>query len=396
MLLHTKKNLVFFLFLLTLLLSLSGCSQWSAVESTSDENQTADSSKLFPLWTEANDLFSDYKKTGGEVALLTDISSIADHGFNQAAYEGIKAYAHAAGVSYSHYSASSNTPEEYIRLIETAASNKAKLIVCAGAHYAQAIAVCQTVYPDVDFLLLDSVPINQDGKKAEISENVYCIMFKEEQAGYLAGYMAVMEGYTHLGFIGGEQLPSVKRYGYGFLQGINAASGKLGNTSNIKVNYWYSGTFEADDRIAKLSSQWYQSGTEIIFSCGGSLYESVLSSAESNNKKLIGVDVNQSHLSDLFLTSAMKGVRRAVIIALDDYFAYGCTWPDEMGGEAISYGAEETCIELPTDNDSWRFQRVSLEDYLALFTSLKKGTITVSDSISSPPDVEITVSYFND
>lgn len=341
------------------------------------------------------DLYHDYKETGGEVALITDFSNVLDKGFNEAAYEGAKIYAQAAGVSYSYYSATEDTEEEYIKIMENAIQTGSRLLICAGYNLEQAVGELQSVYPDVDFLLLDGVPIDASGKEIPLTPNVHCITYREEEAGYLAGYIAVLDGYTKFGFIGGQEVPTVIRYGHGYLQGINDAALVTGNESQIDVNYWYSDTFNPDKEISQMAQEWYEDGTEIIFSCGGAIYESILEAADLCDGKMIGVDVNQSALSPRIITSAMKGITNSVIITLDDYIANGSCWDDTAAGQIACYGAEEKCIELPTDDDSWRFQNVQTDTYDSLFIQLKKGEIVVEDDIQTTPSVSINVTYIN-
>ena len=339
------------------------------------------------------DYYGDYQETGGEVALVIDFSNVIDNGFNQAAYEGARTYACAAGVSYSYYSASQNTEEEYEKTLMTAIENHAKFIICAGSHFEQAMGNIQNDYPDIYFLMLDGVPKDASGKELPIASNVHCIAYHEEEAGYLAGYMTVLEGYTNLGFIGGEQLPAVQRYGMGYLQGIDDAARELGISDNVTVNYWYANTFQPGENVEKVSAEWYESGTQVIFACGGSLYESVLASAERFNGLLIGADTDQSNISELFLTSAMKEIKYSVIMALDDYFACGNIWSEALSGKMISYGAEDKCIGLPLTDNAWRFKKASYADYTKLLSHIKTGEIEISASTSTKLKTSIHVVY---
>ena len=413
-------KIIWMVSLLTLLALSTGCentgpdSAVTVTESTADTEGTFEgvdsldpqasptaSSGIDFIFQDKNDaqlmdeLYHDYKTTGGEVAVVTDRSNILDSGYNQAVFNGAATYAQAAGVSYSFYSAGTDSEAEYEKVITDAIDAGASLVICASSHFAQAIGSLQDTWPDIHFLLLDAVPINASGDTVPISKNVHCIQYQEEEAGYLAGYLCVMDGYSQFGFIGGETLPSVIRYGYGYLQGIDAAAKKLGVSDTIHVNYWYSGTFYPQDNIADKAESWYRTGTEVIFACGGSIYESILPSANVFDGYLIGVDVDQSQLSHRFLTSAMKGIENSVIISLDDYFAYGNTWSKEYAGQMISYGADKKCIELPVTDDAWRFERVSFEDYETLLSNLKTGEVHVDNSITLPPDVSISVTYCN-
>ena len=332
---------------------------------------------------------------GAQVALVTDVSSVMDNGFNQAALQGIQTYADGAGVVYTCYSTGEDTLDSYEETILMAIQDKAELIICAGSHYEQAVGRLQSDYNDIYFLLLDGVPRDSYGNITDIESNVHCITYREEEAGYLVGYMAVLEGCRQFGFIGGEELPSVQKYGYGYLQGIDAAADSLGSSDEIQVDYWYADTFSPNKQIEEISAEWYQTGTEIIFACGGALYQSVLSAAEEYGGMLIGADVDQSEISGLFLTSAMKGIESSVIIALDDFFASGRKWPQELAGNVVSYGAKEKCISLPVQNSAWRFQTATTDEYLRVLARLRSGDIQIPVDLDAVPETSVTVIYHN-
>lgn len=406
---HGKPQNPIIICMLILLFICSGCGSSSA---TGEETKSPDTGSTVaptapseqsdsqapaesPVPDAEKDYYGDYKKTGGKVALVTDCRSIDDNGVNQAAYEGAKTYAQAAGVSYSYYSAAENTADAYEQALMTAVENNAKLVICSGSHFEQALGGLQNAYPDIHFLMLDGVPKDSSDKELPIAPNVHCISYHEEEAGYLAGYMTVMEGYTKLGFIGGEKLPSVQRYGTGFLQGIDAAAKELAVSDEITVDYDYADTFLPDESIGEISSQWYEAGTEVIFACGGSIYESVLSSAESCGGLLIGADTDHSSISPLFLTSAMKEIRYSVIMTLDDYFACGNIWSENLAGQASIYGVSDKCIGLPVSENAWRFEKVSYSDYTDILSRMKNGKIQIISDINSAPDISIQVNYHN-
>lgn len=360
---------------------------------TDDQTPDDTTSDQKPVNVQEQETENHCQITGGQVALVIDVGSAMDGGFNQAALNGAQTYAEAADISYSYYSAGEDTPESYEKAVLTAIENDAALVICAGSHFEQAVGQLQEEYADVYFLLLDGVPRDSGGDEVKIASNVHCITYQEEEAGYLAGYMAVLDGYTKLGFIGGERLPSVEQYGYGYLQGIDAAAAVMDNRDDISVEYWYAGTFMADRQIEEVSSEWYEAGTEVIFTCGGSLYQSVLKSAEPHGGRLIGVDVDQSDVSGLFLTSAMKGIDSSVIDALDEFYANGRSWPKGIAGNVVSYGAKEKCVRLPVQAAAWRFQTATMKDYLEVLAGLKSGGIQVSDDIDMQPETTVSVIY---
>lgn len=336
------------------------------------------------------DPYGDYKETGGEIAFVTD-GSVEDGGYNEAIYNGVRMYALGAGISYSYYHADTNAPESYQETVQRAVEDKAGLIVCAGDVFGEAVGALQETCPQTSFLLVDAVPYDIDGEELPIAENVHCILFHEEQAGYLAGYMAVWEGYRNLGFIGGREEPAVQRYGYGYLQGINAAAKDL-SLNDVVVNYWYSGTYTADIAVREKADSWYGNGTQIIFACGGELYESVLEAAEVQDGLMIGVDVDQCRVSDRVLTSAVKNIGSAVTDALDEYYAAG-GWSEEDAGQVKRYGVEEGCAAIPVVDTEWRFKEIPTTHFFEIYKQMKRGDRTVSDAIDVPPEVAVAVNY---
>ena len=236
----------------------------------------------------------------------------------------------------------------------------------------------------------------------EIPANVYCITFKEEQAGYLAGYAAVKDGFTQLGFLGGQAVPAVIRYGYGFVQGADAAAQELG--TNVSINYWYGNQFFGDANITAKMESWYQNGTEVVFACGGGIYTSAVEAAVKSEGMVIGVDVDQHYVGENgvadgaysynpFLTSAMKGLGEAVTDALDH--AAAGTW-DTIGGTNGNYGLEEgDYVGLPTAETSWCFTTFTQDEYTALLEKIRSGEVTISNSSDTEPTVSefTTVDY---
>lgn len=230
--------------------------------------------------------------------------------------------------------------------------------------------------------MIDGTLTGSDGGKTKISDNVHYISFKEEESGYLAGYMAVLEGYRKLGFIGGKKdSPAVVRYGYGYLQGINEAAKEL-ELKDISVNYWYSGSFVPDLKAKNMALKWYQEGTEVIFACAGGQYSSVLEAADEADGLMIGVDVDQGPLSERFLTSAIKDISNGVILSLDDYFASGKKWSDAFAGQEVRYGAKDRCTGLPSSDSQWRFKNVTVDVYHEMYKRIRQGELTVLDDAS--------------
>jgi basic membrane protein A and related proteins len=326
-----------------------------------------------------------------ELALITDVGNIDDKSFNESAWNGVMNYAKANSISYAYYRPSEDSTAARVETIGTAVSKGAKVIVCPGYLFEEAIFNVQDVYPTVQFLLLDGEPHNADYSVYKTSSNVHCILYKEEQAGYLAGYAVVMDGYRKMGFLGGMAVPAVVRYGYGFIQGAEAAAKEL-NLANgaVQIKYWYCGVFAPSDDIKNKMASWYSEGTEIVFACGGGIYLSCVAAAEAAGKKVIGVDKDQSFESQTIVTSAMKDLTTSVGLALKSIYDNGGKWDAANAGKTAILGAAEHCVGLPTATASWRFTKFKVDQYNAVLAKLVAGTIVVSNDLENHPAVTIT------
>lgn len=369
-----------------------------AVEISPEETGVEETSQGIEMssWRESvqrmfEDPYGDYLETGGEIAFLTD-GSLEDDGYNETVYNGVRMYALGAGVSFSCYHADPNAPESYQEAVVKAVTENAKIVICAGDLFGKAVGALQETYPQTSFLLIDSMPRNEEGEEISIADNVHCIRFHEEQAGYLAGYMAVWEGYRNLGFVGGREEQAVLRYGYGYLQGIDAAAKDL-SLEDVTVRYWYADTFSPDITVRERAEDWYANGVQIIFACGGGLYESVLEAADHQDGLLIGVDVDQSRISDRFLTSAVKNIGTAVTDTLDSFYANG-GWNEGRAGQVKCYGVEDGCAAIPVVDTEWRFKEIPTTHFFEIYKQMKRDDRQVSDEIGKvPPMTCITVNF---
>ena len=320
-----------------------------------------------------------------EVALVTDVGNIDDQSFNQSAYEGVVEFAEANDLTYAYYRPTEDSTNARVESIKTAIEKGAKVVVCPGFLFEEAIYLVQDEYPEVNFLLLDGQPHDASYTDYKTSSNVHNILYQEEQAGYFAGYAAVKDGYTKLGFLGGMAVPAVTRFGYGFVQGADDAAAELG--IDIEIKYWYCGVFVPSDDIKVKMSGWYSEGTEIVFSCGGSIYLSAVAAAEEAGAKVIGVDSDQYFVSDCIVTSAMKGLKQSVVLALTDLYANDCVWPEAYAGVTANLGVADDCVGLPTADTSWRFSSFTVEEYNTLYEQVKSGAIEISADTTVEPEV---------
>ena len=312
-----------------------------------------------------------------EIALVTDVGTIDDESFNQACWEGVKAYAEANGKTYQYYQPGADSTDERLNSIDLAVSEGAKVVVCPGYLFGETVAQAQELYPDVDFIAVDVSAGDLGGVDAQ--QNLYCAVFGEEQAGYLAGYAVVKDGYTKLGFLGGMAVPAVQRYGYGFVQGANAAAVELGTP--IEINY-----------------------TEIVFACGGGIYTSAVEAALKSKAYVVGVDVDQHYIGEKavaengynpFVTSAMKGLKEATVSALGKFF--DGTWAD-IGGKVETLNLQAgDYVGLPTAEASWGFKTFTMDEYNKLIEDIRSGALTVSAEIADHPavDASVTVNYID-
>ena len=330
-----------------------------------------------------------------KVALTCDTGTIDDESFNQACWTAVSGY---MGDDCQYYIPEADaSDEDRETMIRQAVNDGADVIVCVGYLYGASLAWAADQYPDVKFIAVDVT--QGDIGTDSIPANCYCITFKEEQAGYLAGYAIVKDGKTKLGFLGGMAVPAVIRYGYGFVQGADAAAAELGQ--NIEINYFYGGQFYGDANITSRMEGWYANGTQIVFACGGGIYTSAVEAALKNNGYVIGVDVDQNYIGvngvadgsyayNPFITSAMKGLSAAVETALSDIEAG--EW-GEISGSNGNFGLEDgDYIGLPTDEDSWNFDTFTVEDYESIKEKIASGEITVDNS--SDDATKPTVSEF--
>ena len=314
------------------------------------------------------------------IAMITDKGDINDKSFNQGTWEGIQAYCEANGKECKYYKPVEATTDAYTAMIEQDINDGHKIIVTPGFLFEEPIYNVQDKYPDVSFILIDGNPHNADYSDYKTADNTVGILFSEEQVGYLAGYAAVKDGYTKLGFLGGQAVPAVVRYGYGFVQGADAAAAEMG--TKVDMMYYYTGGFDATPEAQALAAGWYQAGTEVIFGCGGSVGNSAMAAAEQNNGKVIGVDVDQSPESATVISSAMKGLAEAVSQMLDAYYAG--SFP---GGQNLTLGAKEEAVKLPMDTSKWT--TFTQADYDALYAQLADGTITLKKDTDAEAPMDL-------
>ncbi|MCI6837627.1 MAG: BMP family ABC transporter substrate-binding protein [Eubacteriales bacterium] len=355
----------------------------------------------------------DAAKTEYKIAMITDYGDITDQSFNQTTYEACQAFAKDNDITFTYYKPAGNNTADRVAMIEKAADEGYNVMVMPGYAFAGAIVEAAPKFKDVKFIALDvgvgdlleagvtakgeSYDYNPDNWKLEDYvdlSNVYCAIYQEELCGYMAGFAAVKLGYTKLGFLGGMAVPAVIRYGYGFVQGADAAAKELG--IEVEMNYAYGGQFNGDADITAAMDTWYQGGTEVVFACGGGIYTSAAEAAQKVNAKVIGVDVDQKGIIDglygegMTVTSAMKGLYPATYDTLKDVVLNG-NWENYAGKIAtlgLVSGEDPTAnyVQIPFESTQWS-DKFTQDDYKALVAKMFDGTIKVDNGIGAMPAV---------
>lgn len=377
-------------------------------------NTTIDSAKL-AKYTADNPL---------KIGLVTDSGTLNDHNFNESAWNGVNAFAVQNGkgtintasncvetgsIQTHYYQPAEGAYDTNGRLeaITAAKDWGADVIVLPGYLFQSAIkrAIDSKEFDDIAFLALDCVKEDSDNGNAayEFTDNVTSIIYREEQSGFLAGYAAVMDGYRNLGFVGGMAVPAVIRYGSGYVQGADYAAKELNLGNNaVKVQYYYAGEFGPTDQATSYATSWYNRGTEVIFACGGAVYQSVTSAVNVAKKPWIGVDVNQhadtslGTAQDYCITSAMKNLTETTEVLLAGWVNNDQSWNDTLAGNVVTVGAQSGNCVLPTpettgDPDCWGFNTFTVEQYQEILEELKAGTVHVN---SNSDNAELTAHNF--
>ena len=335
------------------------------------------------------------------VAMITDYGDITDQSFNQTTYEAGKAWCEANGVSFNYFKPASDSDDDRVSMIEKAIDEGYSVLLMPGYAFAPAIAATAGEYPDVIFIALDVSDFDLTSAGLDpLPANLYSAVYQEELCGYMAGYAAVKLGYTKLGFLGGMAVPAVVRYGYGFVQGADAAAAELGLT-NVTMKYAYGNQFFGDADITAAMDTWYADGTEVVFACGGGIYNSAAEAAEKVKGKVIGVDVDQAGIIDstyganMTVTSAMKGLGATVNTLLtqvkDGTFIGGRV--ENLG--LVSVNPEENYVQLPMKSTQWNSDFYE-DSYKALVNDMFTGKITVSNDVEKTANDFATVISLTD
>ncbi len=401
------KKILALLLVLALSLTLVACGSGNTTETKAPEAKPAETKADEAPATEAQAAAPDYK-----VAMVTDYGDITDQSFNQTTWGAVVAFGKDNNVETKYYKPTSNDTAGRVASVELAIAEGYNIIVMPGYAFGGTIVEVAPNYPDVKFVALDvakgdlletavankgeSYDYNPDNWNLEDyvdMSNVYCAIYQEELSGYMAGYAAVKLGYTKLGFLGGMAVPAVVRFGYGYVQGVDAAAKELGITVDMK--YAYGNQFYGDADITAVMDTWYADGTEIVFACGGGIYTSAAEAAKKVGGKVIGVDVDQKAIIDgdygdgMTVTSATKGLYPTTVDALTDIIVGG-KWAD-YAGKIVTLGlvsGDDPAANYVQLAETTQFgDGFTEDDYAALVKGMFDGSITVSNDTSAEPAV---------
>ena len=335
-----------------------------------------------------------------QVAMITDYGDITDQSFNQTTYEACQEFCDAEGLQFEYYKPQGDSTPERVAMVDAAIADGYNVIVMPGYAFAETIKETAELYPDVTFIALD-VAQGDLGEDYTLPSNVYCAVYQEELCGYMAGYAAVKLGYTHLGVLGGMAVPAVQRFGYGFVQGADAAAVELGIADQVVMEYAYGNQFFGDADITAYMDNWYQTlGVQVVFASGGGIYTSAAEAAAKVGGKLIGVDVDQSanintYGEGMCVTSAMKGLAETVKHMLSEVVAGNfANYGGKIETLGLVNGDDPTAnyVQLPMETTQWG-DGFTQDDYKALVKAMYDGEVTVSNDISAMPATTITVNF---
>ena len=387
------KKIIALLLACLMVLGMAACAPADNAGTTTGNNAPADDTTAADdaAISDPDKIPDEMTSTDGkyQVAFITDVGQLKDKSFNQGTYDGVKLYAANNDKSYKYYQPAGGdqaTDDDRIDAMKLACDNGAEIVVAAGYMQEGALRAAAKAYPNVNFIFIDGYPVAEEAgvEGSPILANIAGIAFQEEQSGYLAGYAAVMEGYTKLGFTGGGggTNPACQRFGYGFAQGAEAAAAEQGVKVELNYSWMYGASFSASPELQTMATGWYQNGTEVIFACGGSMFSSVVAAAGAEDGMVVGVDVDQSYEGEgTVITSAMKGLADATVWAIAKHYAGEFT---DIGGTSTSLGAKDNAVGLPVA--TWSLENWSVEDYEALYQDIVDGKVEIAAELVEYPE----------
>ncbi len=308
--------------------------------------------------------FSACFSAGAEIVLVTDASGIEDSARNEGLWEGIRLYAGVHDKTCNFILPSGPGEENYLNAAEKAVDEGASLVVLSGEEFAFAAETLAGTYPDVSFVLMDAQESETD------ADNWFGVQLLEEEAGYLAGYMAVLNGQNSFGFLGVRQSESDRGYGFGFVQGVAAAAEE--ENEQVSLRYLYVDEAIDETLAQQTAGTWFGEGVELIFvGEETALSTGVFNAAEEAGGLCIATQADQGDVSPSVQTSAVKYWQTAMGIALELFYA-----EDSIGSQTL--GVEQGAVGLSMESS--RFEKADMQDYDVLLTAFRTGQISLQQA----------------
>ncbi|MFV0288827.1 MAG: BMP family protein [Mycoplasmatales bacterium] len=283
-----------------------------------------------------------------KIGVLTDTGGLNDKSFNQGTWEGIQEYCTESSIGATTLESKQET--DYIPNLTTLTNTDGiEVVVAIGETLQNPVYEVAKDNPDTKYILIDGQPTDAN-EEIQPLDNVSSFLFNEQESGYLVGYIAgTMTETNKVGFVGGMEITPVQKFGWGFVQGVNAAN------PDCEVQYQYSGSFSDTSKGQQIAESMYGSGVDIIFSAAGGVNDGVLNSAKTRVKGgekvwVIGVDRDMyedglyADEHSVILTSAVKKVGAAAKQGLEEVFN------DEFKSGATTLGYKEDGVGLPEEN----------------------------------------------
>ncbi len=376
---NTVKRIVAVMLLTAAALSLAACSDTDSGTSSQVSSSAVSASE-----------------SSCDVALVTLSNGTADE-YAKNAWSGIVSYGDSAVSTYQYFTAESDDLSGKMAAVASAVESGAQIIVFPSEEFADAAYQAQYDYPDTGFILNNALPAteNADGETtSEISENVHCVYYKEEQAGYLAGYSTIMEGLKTLVFIGDAENAENLRYFYGFIQGIDDGMQIL-RVHDIEVYYTFINPTE--EKAKSTAESFYSDGTDVIFAYNETIVKAVGEAAVESGKRFITLKSSiddDTDYGDSLLTTVNYVSSKAVEMSLSSYFQNGGTWIEAAAGKAIKFGIENGCITLDTSEDAWNFTTFTESQYDEKCDEFVADSVVLTDETDEPPlTAKVSYSY---
>lgn len=316
-----------------------------------------------------------------EIAMITDDGLISDRGMSETVWETIIDFGSAKGISHKYYKAAEAKKNAVAEVLDNAVAKGAKVVVVENDNIAKIVYGMQDDYKDISFITIGTDPYDPANGDILVRPNTAAVTFAGEQAGYMAGYTAVKEGYTDLGVIIESTEGGMTDVALGFAKGANRAAGEEGVTVHLKSAACSNERPKA--YAAEKAENWYKDGTQVIFVWGDKIEDTVIGEAEAGEGKVIAGITDKGEISDTVLISAVENIDLALKDMLTDYFDGGF-----KGGEVVNYGVAEDAISLDYKNS--RLENFVKDEYDVLYDMIKTGKIKIKvDDAGGVTDLDL-------